>query len=154
MGNKIDAPSADLINPDILAAEIKKRCAGKLPPGLTTDMLATLMQRLKERGRDEGEDVLEISGEALQELGLGDALAGLPPDLIDNVVAKLSGRSMENAADLAPELLTMLAAKNTKEMRKLVGPPPIKRTGEQVGRNDPCTCGSGRKFKKCCGGRH
>lgn len=21
----------------------------------------------------------------------------------------------------------------------------------KVGRNDPCTCGSGRKFKKCCG---
>ena len=23
--------------------------------------------------------------------------------------------------------------------------------GEQPGRNDPCTCGSGKKFKKCCG---
>lgn len=22
---------------------------------------------------------------------------------------------------------------------------------EKVGRNDPCTCGSGKKFKKCCG---
>ncbi|MBO9539209.1 SEC-C domain-containing protein [bacterium] len=22
--------------------------------------------------------------------------------------------------------------------------------GEKVGRNDPCTCGSGQKFKKCC----
>ena len=21
----------------------------------------------------------------------------------------------------------------------------------KVGRNDPCTCGSGRKYKKCCG---
>ena len=21
-----------------------------------------------------------------------------------------------------------------------------------VGRNDPCPCGSGKKFKKCCGG--
>jgi SEC-C motif len=24
--------------------------------------------------------------------------------------------------------------------------------GSKVGRNDPCPCGSGRKFKKCCGG--
>jgi len=24
--------------------------------------------------------------------------------------------------------------------------------GEQPGRNDPCPCGSGKKFKKCCGG--
>jgi len=22
---------------------------------------------------------------------------------------------------------------------------------ERVGRNDPCPCGSGQKFKKCCG---
>jgi preprotein translocase subunit SecA len=25
------------------------------------------------------------------------------------------------------------------------------RTGPKVGRNDPCTCGSGKKFKHCCG---
>ena len=24
------------------------------------------------------------------------------------------------------------------------------KTGPDVGRNDPCTCGSGKKFKKCC----
>jgi hypothetical protein len=29
--------------------------------------------------------------------------------------------------------------------------PPIRNTGERVGRNDPCPCGSGKKFKKCCG---
>jgi preprotein translocase subunit SecA len=26
-----------------------------------------------------------------------------------------------------------------------------RRTGEKVGRNDPCPCGSGLKFKKCHG---
>ncbi|MFC1837069.1 preprotein translocase subunit SecA [Thermodesulfobacteriota bacterium] len=30
---------------------------------------------------------------------------------------------------------------------------PVKRQGEKVGRNDPCPCGSGKKYKKCCG-RH
>ncbi len=25
------------------------------------------------------------------------------------------------------------------------------KTSEKVGRNDPCPCGSGKKFKKCCG---
>ncbi|MFH1749329.1 MAG: SEC-C metal-binding domain-containing protein, partial [bacterium] len=24
-------------------------------------------------------------------------------------------------------------------------------TSNKVGRNDPCTCGSGKKYKKCCG---
>jgi preprotein translocase subunit SecA len=27
---------------------------------------------------------------------------------------------------------------------------PYRRATEKVGRNDPCTCGSGKKFKKCC----
>lgn len=35
------------------------------------------------------------------------------------------------------------------------GPPPkkkpIKREAGKVGRNDPCPCGSGKKYKKCCG---
>ena len=28
---------------------------------------------------------------------------------------------------------------------------PIRNVGHKVGRNDPCPCGSGRKFKNCCG---
>ncbi len=27
----------------------------------------------------------------------------------------------------------------------------VKRAGPKVGRNDPCVCGSGKKYKKCCG---
>ena len=30
-------------------------------------------------------------------------------------------------------------------------PQPVKRTSPKVGRNDPCPCGSGRKYKRCCG---
>ncbi len=34
----------------------------------------------------------------------------------------------------------------------LPGPPtPHKRTEAKVGRNEPCPCGSGKKYKKCCG---
>ena len=29
--------------------------------------------------------------------------------------------------------------------------PYVKSKSEQVGRNDPCPCGSGKKYKKCCG---
>src|SRR5205085_10494702 len=34
------------------------------------------------------------------------------------------------------------------------GPVTVKQivnTGPKVGRNDPCPCGSGKKYKKCCG---
>ncbi|HSG70715.1 MAG TPA: DUF1186 domain-containing protein, partial [Planctomycetaceae bacterium] len=30
-------------------------------------------------------------------------------------------------------------------------PMTIRNTSPKVGRNDPCPCGSGKKFKKCCG---
>lgn len=30
-------------------------------------------------------------------------------------------------------------------------PKPITRPGSKIGRNDPCPCGSGKKYKKCCG---
>ena len=28
---------------------------------------------------------------------------------------------------------------------------PMKRSSQKVQRNDPCPCGSGKKYKKCCG---
>lgn len=32
-------------------------------------------------------------------------------------------------------------------------PRPVNDSGKRIGRNDPCFCGSGKKFKKCCGKR-
>ncbi|MBN1255017.1 MAG: preprotein translocase subunit SecA [Deltaproteobacteria bacterium] len=40
------------------------------------------------------------------------------------------------------------------EMAMRAEPPPpvtVRRDGKKVGRNDPCPCGSGKKYKKCCG---
>ncbi len=31
-----------------------------------------------------------------------------------------------------------------------VKPEPIRNQSPRVGRNDPCPCGSGKKFKNCC----
>ena len=38
---------------------------------------------------------------------------------------------------------------------KAASPKPgtVVRKEEKVGRNDPCSCGSGKKYKKCCGRR-
>jgi SWIM/SEC-C metal-binding protein len=30
--------------------------------------------------------------------------------------------------------------------------PTLPSVSEKVGRNEPCPCGSGKKYKKCCGG--
>ncbi len=34
---------------------------------------------------------------------------------------------------------------------KQLPPRPLMRRTPKAGRNDPCPCGSGKKFKKCCG---
>jgi preprotein translocase subunit SecA len=40
-----------------------------------------------------------------------------------------------------------------EERKEAKGAPraPFKRKTPKVGRNDPCPCGSGKKYKKCCG---
>jgi len=45
--------------------------------------------------------------------------------------------------DAAPEAAAARQEPQTVE--------PIRNLGQKVGRNDPCPCGSGRKFKNCCG---
>ncbi len=37
------------------------------------------------------------------------------------------------------------------DVDRLLNPPEPYRAEETIGRNDPCPCGSGKKFKKCCG---
>lgn len=34
---------------------------------------------------------------------------------------------------------------------KIVTPGTVRHEAPKVGRNDPCPCGSGKKYKKCCG---
>jgi len=41
-------------------------------------------------------------------------------------------------------------AANAQEQAKAQKAAPV-RTGPKVGRNDPCSCGSGKKYKQCCG---
>lgn len=47
----------------------------------------------------------------------------------------------------------VLKAEREKVISQLDAPPPKPyRAPPRVGRNDPCPCGSGKKYKKCCGG--
>ncbi len=40
---------------------------------------------------------------------------------------------------------------NITDLEILLNPPEQKRVEKKIGRNDPCPCGSGKKYKKCCG---
>ncbi len=45
-----------------------------------------------------------------------------------------------------------LGDENPEELEP--APVTIRRTSRKIGRNEPCPCGSGKKYKNCCGRRH
>jgi preprotein translocase subunit SecA len=47
----------------------------------------------------------------------------------------------------APEAQSGGAPEEIKQEKKVE---TIRNMGERIGRNDPCSCGSGKKFKNCC----
>ena len=73
---------------------------------------------------------------------------------IDDVIAIMepwacfNRPSSPRPSAVEPEFFKSLTETREFPSRPSVPPPP-KHPG--VGRNDPCPCGSGRKFKKCCG---
>ncbi|MDR2051906.1 MAG: DnaJ domain-containing protein [Treponema sp.] len=60
-----------------------------------------------------------------------------------------------------PDKMLYLRAKKIRKLKRELGlldedpdsrpPQPVLRTQPKIGRNDPCPCGSGKKYKKCCG---
>ena len=40
---------------------------------------------------------------------------------------------------------------NVSHVERLLNKPLPVESKPKVGRNDPCSCGSGKKYKKCCG---
>jgi hypothetical protein len=38
------------------------------------------------------------------------------------------------------------------DVERLLNPPEAAKAQVKTGRNDPCPCGSGKKYKRCCGG--
>ncbi len=50
-----------------------------------------------------------------------------------------------------PEWGSVLSEEKRKEITKQFREDHIFRAEKKVGRNDPCPCGSGKKYKNCCG---
>ena len=70
------------------------------------------------------------------------------PDLSSHERDRLRAEAHDLIADAVLEIARYWG-------RVAVAPPPQRqepiRVAATPGRNDPCSCGSGRKYKKCCG---
>ena len=58
-------------------------------------------------------------------------------------------RARERKAEAVGRMTRSGPAKVTPN--RTAPPATVQRKGDKVGRNDPCPCGSGKKYKKCCG---
>ena len=62
--------------------------------------------------------------------------------------ANITSASLDNSAiQSINDMGESNVQKNTSDSK----PQPIVNDGPKVGRNDPCPCGSGKKYKNCCG---
>ena len=62
--------------------------------------------------------------------------------------ANITGASLDNSAVQSMNVEGERAIPKSNQTEKAQ---PIINDGPKVGRNDPCPCGSGRKYKQCCG---
>jgi uncharacterized protein len=67
-------------------------------------------------------------------------LDGLAPEEL----ARFSAVARERLPEAVQDVYDYLDAQRPKAV-------PVRRDAPKVGRNDPCPCGSGKKFKRCCG---
>jgi hypothetical protein len=66
--------------------------------------------------------------------------------LIDDTVKEMAGWASFNQDEQRRE-----RARETANQRRADAATGFKRIAPKIGRNDPCPCASGKKYKKCCG---
>ncbi|MBQ8731636.1 MAG: preprotein translocase subunit SecA [Oscillospiraceae bacterium] len=84
--------------------------------------------------RLEGQDMFEAMNESIQE------------DTVKMLLTVRVRTEEEPKREQVAKPLTAIHGESDKSVRKA----PVKKA-PKVGRNDPCPCGSGKKYKKCCG---
>jgi preprotein translocase subunit SecA len=80
---------------------------------------------------------------------------------LDDVEAAQRGRQLEETRERWPPILDVVEAtawwsrfdkyQSSLPVEALSGRVEPYRAPPKVGRNEPCPCGSGKKYKKCCG---
>lgn len=134
-------PSIDLSQLDLgqLAPQLEELMGAKLPPGINLKQIQKMMASpqgafLADFGlfcQEQGFDMNAISDPKQLE-ALNEQWMATPRPAFEG----------KTPAEVARENPTLYSFKKVETYR---------RTEPRIGRNDPCPCGSGKKYKKCCG---
>jgi hypothetical protein len=107
---------------------------------------------------------VEVDAERAWAVGSGGEAEALAPAFWASV--DMDEETLDGDPDASPELLAWLDRELDGELMAVVKQEfgrarargqallrrPAVRARPRVGRNDPCPCGSGRKYKRCCAG--
>jgi preprotein translocase subunit SecA len=107
------------------------------------NMFSEMMERIKD-------EVVELIFriQMVEEKPMKGVFSALPQKMEHK---EFSGLSRETARRMTQELASQNAASEDEPVEVLEKSEPVRHQGPKVGRNDPCPCGSGKKYKKCCG---
>ena len=86
--------------------------------------------------------------DGLRSLAIPDPLQDHIPQLVGDFLADLQQRGRLAGGESHQHLMQTLKESYLRGQRGEVE--SIDRVASKIGRNDPCPCGSGRKYKKCC----
>ena len=124
-------------------------------PDSTFDDIATEFRVLRRRRHPQGDKtpmVLAAIAEFLADI--------VEPHLWPEIRGKMKKKEHDDARGFLGEMDDMLAQPILAPLGKSEGwrlfgytvqsPMPKRKDGKKLGRNDPCHCGSGKKYKRCC----
>lgn len=135
---------------------IEKTIYEKILEGPTTTIKGEIAELAKEYGVDNVTFVGFIDGintSIETEINLEDLEENSVVELNINL-EKLYYNMLEANAEwlyTLPEWDNIITEEKKKEIKRSYNSTKTVVKEDKVGRNDPCTCGSGKKYKKCCG---
>ena len=75
------------------------------------------------------------------------------PRLFGITIGEIARAVSQKPAEFSAAVIRIFLEEDASASIRYIDPIPEKttRAGPRVGRNEPCPCGSGKKYKKCCG---
>ena len=111
------------------------------------DAMDQLKQGVNLRAYGQRDPVTEFKYESYDMFN--EMTASIEEEVIRTILHSRKVQEQENKLpDIMKKLMTNFEAAKAATTEK--SQPKVNK-GEKVGRNDPCPCGSGKKYKKCCG---
>ena len=106
------------------------------------DQIASLMYHVS---------IITPEQQAAQQAAAAQASASQPAQASEQDKAKMEEIIKKQKSQLEDHLQNAQASHGDEVSAAEAKKKPVTKDGKKIGRNDPCPCGSGKKYKNCCG---